>query len=98
MSASVFVPSGTPDQASGGETFWPSQVYCEGIMPPSSKAVLVSFRVILSPPFAASSAPAVGAGVAAAFVCVVVPPFWHAASNKAHESDAADASAALVKN
>src|ERR1041385_6867213 len=97
MSASVFVPSGRPDQASGGETFWPSQVYCEGIMPPSSKAVLVSLSVILSTPFAALSTLEVGAGVAAASVCVV-PPFWHAARKKALESSAPDASAVVVES
>src|SRR5205085_10266629 len=53
---------------------------------------------MLSPPSAEYSTPAVGRGGAAAFVCVVVPPFWHAASKQAHESGAADASAALVKN
>src|SRR5256714_6784310 len=62
MSASVFVPSGTPDHASGGEMFGPSHVYSAGIMPPSSKAVLVSFRVILSSPFVPFSTPAVAAG------------------------------------
>jgi hypothetical protein len=47
MSTRPFVFSGTPDQASGGETFCPSQVYFEGIDAPSAKAGDVKRKVML---------------------------------------------------
>ncbi len=40
----VRVPSGTPDQAKGGDTLSPSQVYFFGMSPPWRKAVLVSLN------------------------------------------------------
>ena len=87
MSASVFAPSGTPDHASGGEMFGPSHVYSAGITPPSSKAVLVSLRVIFSTPLVSFSTIVVGAGATFEFAGVVVPR-RHAASNSVHESNA----------
>src|SRR5437870_3158853 len=42
MSAKLLVVAGAPLQASEGETFLPSAVHCVGIMPPSSKALLVT--------------------------------------------------------
>src|ERR671931_1329048 len=41
-STSSRAPPGTPDQASGGESPLPSQVYCRGIAAPSANAELVS--------------------------------------------------------
>ena len=37
MSAKLCVPSGSPDQVRGGETFLPSQVYNRGIELPSAR-------------------------------------------------------------
>jgi hypothetical protein len=42
VSRKAAVPSGTPDHASGGETFLPSHVNRGGIEPPSLKAGLVN--------------------------------------------------------
>src|SRR5437588_11567866 len=87
MSASVFLPAGRQDQESGGEMFWPSHVYSAGIMPPSSKAVLVSLRVILSSPFVPFSIPVVAAVVGVTFESAGgVALRWHAASSNVHES------------
>src|SRR5260221_14408496 len=41
VSTSAFVPAGAPDQARSGDALSPSHVYCRGMAPPSSKAVLV---------------------------------------------------------
>src|SRR5450759_4601618 len=38
ISARLFVPAGTPDQASGGDTSSPSQVYRLGTAPPGANA------------------------------------------------------------
>ncbi len=40
ITARLVAASGTPDQDSGGAMFSPSQVYFDGIAPPSSNAVL----------------------------------------------------------
>lgn len=44
MSAKATVPAGGPDQASGGDTSWASQVWRLGIAPPSANAVLVNVK------------------------------------------------------
>ena len=45
MSATVLVLVGRLDQASGGEMFAPSHVYCAGIAPPSTNALVLSLSV-----------------------------------------------------
>src|SRR3989338_3266445 len=45
MSASDFVPSGTPPNESGGLTLSPSQVYFDGMVCPSSNAELLRVSV-----------------------------------------------------
>ena len=46
MSARAFVPAGSSDQWSGGETFAPSHVNFAGISAPSEKAGVVSFIAV----------------------------------------------------
>src|SRR6516162_9699462 len=43
-STRLLVPSGIPDQVSGGDISAPSQVYCAGISPPGGIAGLASIR------------------------------------------------------
>jgi hypothetical protein len=50
MRTRLFVPSGTPSQASGGEISSPSQVYFGGIWPSCSKAGEVRVMAITAVP------------------------------------------------
>src|SRR5208283_4940265 len=49
ISARLFVPAGKPDQASGGDTSSPSQVYFLGIASPVANASLLIDSVMANP-------------------------------------------------